>query len=96
LFEDNAEFGLGMRISIDKHKEIASTLIKELSGVIGDKLVNDILNAKQNTEAEIIEQRKRVAELKKILIEPKRFEKDKSVAAARLLPIADYLVHKSV
>jgi pyruvate-ferredoxin/flavodoxin oxidoreductase len=90
LFEDNAEFGLGMRISIDKHKEIASTLLKELSGVIGDKLVNDILNAKQNTEAEIIEQRKRVAELKD------KIKKDKSIAAVRLLPIADYLVHKSV
>jgi pyruvate-ferredoxin/flavodoxin oxidoreductase len=90
LFEDNAEFGFGFRLAIDKHNEHAKQLIKEISSEIGDKLVEDILTADQKDEAGIIAQRERVAELKKNL------EKMKSAEAQRLLSIADYLVKKSV
>jgi pyruvate-ferredoxin/flavodoxin oxidoreductase len=90
LFEDNAEFGFGFRLAIDKHNEHAKQLIKEMSSEIGDKLVEDILNADQKDEAEIIEQRERVEELKK------KLETMKSPEAQRLLSIADYLVKKSV
>ena len=60
LFEDNAEFGLGFRLSIDKHKEFASELLKKLSPTIGEELTNAILNADQSDEAKIYEQRRRI------------------------------------
>ncbi|MBK8946290.1 MAG: pyruvate:ferredoxin (flavodoxin) oxidoreductase [Ignavibacteriae bacterium] len=90
LFEDNAEFGFGMRLSIDKQKEFAEELLKAFENVVGHDLVNSILNAVQNSEADIYEQRQRVSELK---------EKLKSIntdEAQNLLMIADYLVKKSV
>jgi pyruvate-ferredoxin/flavodoxin oxidoreductase len=90
LFEDNAEFGLGFRLAIDKHNEHAKELIKLLAPQVGAKLTDDILNAEQNDEAGIYEQRERVAELKK------KLENIKSPEAIRLLTIADYLVKKSV
>ena len=64
LFEDNAEFGLGFRLSIDKHKEYASELLKKLSPTIGEELTNAILNADQSDEAKIYEQRRRIETLK--------------------------------
>jgi pyruvate-ferredoxin/flavodoxin oxidoreductase len=64
LFEDNAEFGLGMRVSLDKQKEYASELLLKLSGEIGEQIVEEILRADQTTEADIYEQRERVALLK--------------------------------
>ncbi|MDR0926985.1 MAG: pyruvate:ferredoxin (flavodoxin) oxidoreductase [Ignavibacteria bacterium] len=90
LFEDNAEFGLGMRISIDKQHSIAVQLLKELSATIGDSLVNDILNAEQATEMQIAEQRDRI----KILRE--KLQHNNSDAAKHLLSLSDYLVKKSV
>ncbi len=65
LFEDNAEFGLGYRVSIDKQKEFASEILKKLAPKIGDKLVCAILNAEQRDEAGIFEQRQRVARSKR-------------------------------
>ena len=79
-----------MRISIDKQKEIATTLIKELATEIGESLVNDILNANQENEIEIDKQRTRVAELKS------KIATMKTESAKRLLYVADYLVKKSV
>ena len=67
LFEDNAEFGLGFRLTIDKHTEQAKELIEELRPKIGSELVNEILNADQSTEKGIFEQRERVAKLNDIL-----------------------------
>ena len=64
MFEDNAEFGLGFRLSIDKQKEMACELVKKLESVIGTQLVEEIINAKQVDEAEIFEQRQRVEVLK--------------------------------
>jgi len=90
LFEDNAEFGFGMRLAVDKHIETASELLEKLASQVGDVLVSGILNASQTTEKEIADQRARIAALK---------EKLKGVdgpAARRLESLADYLVKKSV
>jgi pyruvate-ferredoxin/flavodoxin oxidoreductase len=67
LFEDNAEFGLGFRVSIDKQREFASELLRQLSIQVGESLVDAILNATQQDEADIYEQRDRVALLKERL-----------------------------
>jgi len=90
LFEDNAEFGLGMRLTIDKHTEMAKELVKQLSSVLGDSFVNAILNAQQSDEAGIYEQRLRVEQLKQKLMSLK------SPEAKNLLSISDNLVKKSV
>ncbi len=63
LFEDNAEFGLGMRVSLDKQAEYARELLQRFSAQIGDELASAILNGDQSTEAGIEEQRRRVVEL---------------------------------
>ncbi|NJR60022.1 MAG: pyruvate:ferredoxin (flavodoxin) oxidoreductase [Cyanobacteria bacterium CRU_2_1] len=67
LFEDNAEFGLGFRVSIDKQREFASELLQQLATQIGEELVDAILNATQRDEADIYEQRERVSLLKEQL-----------------------------
>ena len=90
LFEDNAEFGLGMRVAIDKQAEHATELLQELAEKIGTPLVDAIIGADQHGEAGIAEQRARVEELKTRLAGVDR------VAARRLEGIADYLVRKSV
>jgi pyruvate-ferredoxin/flavodoxin oxidoreductase len=90
LFEDNAEFGFGFRLAIDKQKEIAIRLLKSLASQVGEQLVDEIINAKQKTEAEIYEQRERVA----ILVE--KLKQINTPEAQKLLSIADYLVKKSV
>jgi len=90
LFEDNAEFGLGFRLTIDKHNEQAKELVKKLKEAIGAELAEAILNAKQKEEIEIFEQRERVEKLKDILKKINRPE------AKNLLSLADYLVKKSV
>ena len=64
LFEDNAEFGLGMRLTADKQLAIAHQLLRELQPEIGDELVDDLINAPQNLESEIDAQRMRVSHLK--------------------------------
>ncbi len=90
LFEDNAEFGLGFRLSIDKKAEHAADLLKKLEGAVGADLTGAIITAKQVDEAEIFEQRKRVEILKKKLVG------NSSLEAKHLLSLADYLVKKSV
>ncbi len=67
LFEDNAEFGYGIRLALEQQKNIAINLLKELKEEIGKTLVDDIVNAIQSNELEIEEQRKRVDELNKKL-----------------------------
>src|ERR1044071_5955493 len=67
LFEDNAEFGLGMRLSIDKQREYAEQLLKKLAPTIGDDVVKSLLEADQTTVAGINAQRGRVATLKEQL-----------------------------
>lgn len=90
LFEDNAEFGMGMRLSIDKQKEFANELLVRLQDQLGADFVNSIINANQKDEAGIYEQRERVAELKK------KLSGIKSKEAEKLIEVADYLVKKSV
>jgi pyruvate-ferredoxin/flavodoxin oxidoreductase len=90
LFEDNAEFGLGFRITIDKQTQQARDLLKKVNGSVPPDLTQSILEADQSTELGIIEQRKRVRDLKKIL------SKSESSTADMLESLADYLVRKSV
>jgi pyruvate-ferredoxin/flavodoxin oxidoreductase len=90
LFEDNAEFGFGMRLAIEKQSEYANELLAKLKDNLNHELVNSILNNKQANEAEIYEQREKVAELKDEL------KKINNEDAKKLLTVADYLVKKSV
>ena len=90
LFEDNAEFGLGFRVSLDKQQEFAGELLQQMSPQIGRGLVTEILNARQRDEADIFDQRERVAELKH------RLGSLGDPIAKRLLALADTLVRKSV
>ncbi|MFM5980958.1 MAG: pyruvate:ferredoxin (flavodoxin) oxidoreductase [Sphaerospermopsis kisseleviana] len=98
LFEDNAEFGLGFRVSIDKQAEMAAYLLQQLAPQIGDNLVTPILNSEQKDEADIYEQRERVSILKhkldELLNNPD-FTNLKS-QIQNLKSLADYLVKKSV
>ncbi len=90
LFEDNAEFGLGFRLAIDKQEAMAKQMITELAGDLGQDLVDAILNADQKDEKGIAEQRERVAAVKDKLVGNNKYE------AKRLLTFVDYLVKKSV
>ena len=90
LFEDAAEFGLGMRLSVDFQKNFANQLIKGLEGEIGGDLVNAILTASQSDEAGIAAQRERVEALKA------KLSSLKSDEAKALSEVADYFVEKSV
>jgi pyruvate-ferredoxin/flavodoxin oxidoreductase len=90
LFEDNAEFGLGMRLTLDKHNEYARELLGRLRDTIGGELTDALLNADQSDEAGIAAQRQRVAELKT------KLEGKESPEARDLLSLADTLVKKSV
>jgi pyruvate-ferredoxin/flavodoxin oxidoreductase len=90
LFEDNAEFGLGFRVSIDKQTEFARELVRRLSGSIGEELVTALLTATQKDEAEIFEQRQRVDLLKE------KLHGLSSPEAKQLLAVAGMLVKKSV
>ncbi len=97
LFEDNAEFGLGFRVSIDKQAQFAAELLQSLASEVGEELATSILNAEQQDEADIYEQRERIAQLKtklqtllttnNELLTPK---------IKQLLSLSDYLVKKSV
>src|SRR5919108_2317262 len=90
LFEDNAEFGLGFRISIDKQTEFARELVRRLSSTIGEQLATALVAAPQEDESDIYEQRQRVELLKR------KLEGLDSVEARQLLSVADTLVKKSV
>jgi pyruvate-ferredoxin/flavodoxin oxidoreductase len=90
LFEDNAEFGLGMRLTLDKQLEYAEELLNDLAGKIGQDLVDGLLNADQSTELGIVQQRERIDQLKT------RLQEIEDPKAKNLLNIADVLSRKSV
>ena len=90
LFEDNAEFGLGMRLALDSLGEHAREMLEELAPAVGPRVAREILDAEQTTEAAIAEQRGRIVRLREIL---STLEGD---PARRLSEIADALVRKSV
>ncbi len=90
LFEDNAEFGLGFRLAVDKHGRQAAELVLKLKDKVGEEFAAEILNADQSTEGGVAAQRARVVELRK------RLAKAGDPEAKRLVEMADYLVKKSV
>ncbi len=90
LFEDNAEFGLGQRLAVDKQNEYARELVWRLGFQIGEELAQAILNADQKTEQGIFAQRERIVELKAKLAGVDTLE------ARDLISVADSLVKKSV
>ena len=99
LFEDNAEFGLGFRLSIDKQREFAADLLKRLAPSIGETLVQQLIESPQRDESEIYEQRQRVealkAQLRKLEL-MSRMHKQGAGDVQQLLALADLLVKKSV
>jgi pyruvate-ferredoxin/flavodoxin oxidoreductase len=90
LFEDNAEFGLGMRLAVDKQSEMARELLAAISKDIDAELVAAILNADESNEAGIYEQRQRVSQLNEALAGINSDE------AQRLLTLSENLCRKSV
>jgi pyruvate-ferredoxin/flavodoxin oxidoreductase len=90
LFEDNAEFGLGYRLALDKHEEYAKELVKKFAAELGDELVDGLLNGDQKSEKGIAEQRARIEALRA------KLASDNSPAAKDLLALADVLVRRSV
>ncbi|HXW23275.1 MAG TPA: pyruvate:ferredoxin (flavodoxin) oxidoreductase [Xanthobacteraceae bacterium] len=90
LFEDNAEFGLGMRLAVDKQREYAGELVERLRGRLGDALASGLMQAEQSTEAGIEAQRRRVGELKR------RLATIETPDARALRAVADSLVRRSV
>jgi pyruvate-ferredoxin/flavodoxin oxidoreductase len=90
LFEDNAEFGLGIRLAQDKQMEYARTLLEQLSTQVGEELAKSILGADQKNEAGIQAQRQRVAQLKQRLVAIS------GTAAQELLTVVDSLVKRAI
>jgi pyruvate-ferredoxin/flavodoxin oxidoreductase len=90
LFEDNAEFGLGLRLAVDAQRDQAERLLRVLAGPIGERLVSGLLEADQSNEAGLAGQRVRVRELKE------RLSAIPGAEARRLEAVADALVRKSV
>jgi len=91
LFEDNAEFGLGMRLTLDKQLEYARELLPHFTPELGPELVEGLLHADQTTELGVQHQRARVSLLKEHLVKLKNDPKAKD-----LLSLADIFVKKSV
>jgi len=90
LFEDNAEFGLGMRLAIDKQKQYATELLQKLKTELDDKLVNDILTADESSEAGIKQQQQRIKTLREMLASIKNHQ------ARELESVVENLSRKSV
>jgi len=90
LFEDNAEFGFGFRLTADKHHALAEQLLRDLAPQIGEDLVNGLLTAPQIRHSELRAQRVRVAALKE------KLRGLSGEAAKHLLSVADYLLRRSI
>ncbi|MBD0377147.1 MAG: pyruvate:ferredoxin (flavodoxin) oxidoreductase, partial [Flavisolibacter sp.] len=90
LFEDNAEFGLGIKLANDQKREYARTLLNKLKPEVGEEIAEAILTNLETAEAEVIQQRKNVNELKR------RLRSLDSPLAKQLLPVADFLERKSM
>ena len=92
LFEDNAEFGMGLRLAADQHGKLARDRLSELRDSIGSDFVDDILRAPQLRESELRAQRERVQELKQRL----KHLTDLRALVADLQSIADHLIRRSI
>ncbi len=90
LFEDNAEFGLGFRLTVDKHREFSIELMKKLSSQIGESLIDEIIKNEQKNDVEIAKQRDLVKELKK------KLESIGNEDSKNLLSICDNLIKRSI
>lgn len=90
LFEDNAEFGYGIRLAVDKQREYALELLPRFANVLGDQLVAEVLHADQTTAHGVAAQRERVRLLRD------KLQGDPSPQARDLLAILDTLVRRSV
>jgi len=90
LFEDNAEFGYGFRLTLDKQEQYARELVEKFRPTLGDDLVDGVLNAEQLTEANYVAQRARVAEVKEKIADLDDPD------AKNLLSVADVLVRRSI
>jgi pyruvate-ferredoxin/flavodoxin oxidoreductase len=90
LFEDNAEFGLGLRLAADQHHGVAVDLLRGLAPRVGPELADEILAADQRSESRIRAQRERVAELRRRLADLPGDE------AKALLSVVEHLVRRSV
>jgi pyruvate-ferredoxin/flavodoxin oxidoreductase len=90
LFEDNAEFGLGMRLALDQQAQYARELVLRLSPILGEEMAEGLVAADQADETGIKEQRERVRLLKE------RLQGVNTREARDLLAVADALVKKSV
>ncbi|MCW9031251.1 MAG: 4Fe-4S binding protein, partial [Gammaproteobacteria bacterium] len=90
LFEDNAEFGLGMRLAINKQKEYALELLQQLHTEVGDELVTQLLNPDESNETGIAQQREKIQTLRN------KLKNIKSPAARELESVAENLSRKSV
>jgi len=90
LFEDNAEFGLGLKLASDKKREMALRMLKELREDVGYRLTDTILQNAENSEAELVQQRQNVNELKR------RLREIESKDAWRLYQLAEFLEKKSI
>ena len=92
LFEDNAEFGLGFRLTADRHAELARSRLTELRDVVGAELADDILAAAQLRESELRAQHDRIAELKRRLDELDHA----GGPVADLRSVVDHLLRRSI
>jgi pyruvate-ferredoxin/flavodoxin oxidoreductase len=90
LFEDNAEFGLGLRLAADRHAELARRRLQELRDVVGAELVDEILSAPQVRESELRAQRERVAALER------RLDELAGPVVEDLRSVLDHLIRRSV
>jgi pyruvate-ferredoxin/flavodoxin oxidoreductase len=90
LFEDNAEFGLGLRLAADRHTELARRRLSELRDAVGAELVDEILSAPQVRESELRDQRERITELER------RMAELDGPAVDDLRSVLDHLIRRSV
>ncbi len=90
LFEDNAEFGLGIRVGIDQRVAEIRDLLPDVASALGDDLVKALLDADQSTESGIANQRERVAQARE------RLRGIPDEKRGRIDPLLDYLVRKNV
>jgi pyruvate-ferredoxin/flavodoxin oxidoreductase len=93
LFEDNAEFGLGMRLALDAQTDHARRLLERLAPELGQDTVDGLLEAAQETEGEVTLQRERVDRLREALA---RFDRAHASDARHLLALAGDLVRKGI
>jgi pyruvate-ferredoxin/flavodoxin oxidoreductase len=90
LFEDNAEFGLGLRLAADRHMELARRRLSELRDLVGGELVDEILDAPQLRESELRAQRDRIIDLER------RLDEGDEAVVADLRSVVDHLLRRSV